>query len=139
MRETFGYATRLLGADEVRRDYCDEREAAGALLEPDGIGIHPLKFSLRPDAHAPARSARACTRPARCTGWHDARRRAAPAHAWRHGARAARGGLHRRLHLASACTRCCSNRLMPILSNSLVTRPLTAAELRPPTSARRSS
>ena len=47
MRETFGYATRMLSAEELRRDYCDEREAAGALLEPDGIGVHPLKLSLR--------------------------------------------------------------------------------------------
>lgn len=45
MRETFGYATRIFGAEELLREYCDEREAAGALLEPDRIGIHPLKFS----------------------------------------------------------------------------------------------
>ncbi|MBW8719181.1 MAG: FAD-binding oxidoreductase, partial [Variovorax paradoxus] len=29
MREQFGYATRMLTAEEVRRDYCDEREEAG--------------------------------------------------------------------------------------------------------------
>ncbi len=46
MRETFGYATRMLGAEELRREYCDEREAAGAMLEAEGIGIHPLKFTF---------------------------------------------------------------------------------------------
>ena len=30
MRDDFGYATRMLSAEELRRDYCDEREAAGA-------------------------------------------------------------------------------------------------------------
>jgi glycine/D-amino acid oxidase-like deaminating enzyme len=45
MRDTFGYATRMMSAEEVRRDYCDEREAAGAMFEPEGVGIHPLKFT----------------------------------------------------------------------------------------------
>ena len=45
MNEQFGYATRLLGLDELRRDWCDEREAAGALYEAEGVGIHPLKFT----------------------------------------------------------------------------------------------
>jgi len=31
-REAFGYDTRILSAEELRRDDCDEREAAGALL-----------------------------------------------------------------------------------------------------------
>ena len=54
MREIFGYPTRMLSAEELRRDYCDEREACGALLEPDGIGVHPLKL-----AYGYARMARA--------------------------------------------------------------------------------
>ena len=45
-REVFGYDTRLLSAQEVRRDYCDERETAGAMLESEGVGIHPLKFTF---------------------------------------------------------------------------------------------
>ena len=35
----------MLSADTLRREYCDEREAAGAMFEPEGIGIHPLKFT----------------------------------------------------------------------------------------------
>ena len=45
-RETFGYDTRMLSAQEVRRDYCDERDTAGAMLEAEGVGIHPLKFTF---------------------------------------------------------------------------------------------
>jgi glycine/D-amino acid oxidase-like deaminating enzyme len=45
-REAFGYDNRLLSAEELRRDYCDERDAAGALLEQESVGIHPLKFTF---------------------------------------------------------------------------------------------
>ncbi|MDQ6638634.1 MAG: FAD-binding oxidoreductase, partial [Pseudomonadota bacterium] len=37
MRTQFGYATRMLGAEELRRDWCDEREAAGAMFEAEGV------------------------------------------------------------------------------------------------------
>ena len=43
MREQFGYATRMLSAEEVRSDSCDEREQTGAMFEPEGVGVHPLK------------------------------------------------------------------------------------------------
>jgi len=46
MRDEFGYPTRMLDSDQVRREYCDEREQHGGMLEPDGIGIHPLKFTF---------------------------------------------------------------------------------------------
>jgi len=54
MREVFGYDTRMLSAEELRRDYFNEAEACGALLEPDGVGVHPLKL-----AHGYLRMARA--------------------------------------------------------------------------------
>ena len=129
MRETFGYATRILSADELRRDYCDEREAAGAMLEPDGIGIHPLKFTYGLIAPGPCARRRACTPASPVQGWHDA------------------GGVHHlrtpggtvRAQRVAVCTGGYTgqrlhpqlqNRLMPILSNSVVTRPLTEAELK---------
>ena len=46
MRERFGYDTRMLSAEEIRDDYCDERETVGGLLEAEGVGIHPLKFTF---------------------------------------------------------------------------------------------
>jgi glycine/D-amino acid oxidase-like deaminating enzyme len=127
MRETFGYATRMLTADELRREYCDEREAAGALLEPHGIGIHPLKFSYGLMRRARALGARV----------HPS----SPVLAWREagGVQHLRtpGGTVRAQRVAvctggytgQQLTPLLKNRLMPILSNSVVTRPLTAAEL----------
>ena len=128
MREIFGYRTRMLGADELRRDYCDEREAAGALFEAEGIGIHPLKFSFglmrkaralgaklhtaEPGAGLAERST-ACTTCERPGGTVRARRVAV-----------CTGG-----YTGQALSPMLKNRIMPILSNSVVTRPLTDAEL----------
>jgi glycine/D-amino acid oxidase-like deaminating enzyme len=128
MRDTFGYATRMMSADEVRRDYCDEREMAGALFEAEGVGIQPLKFTF------------GMIRKARRLGAkiHPA----SPVQGWQTG-----GGVHhlrtpggtvRARHVA-VCTGgytsqnlhpLLRNKLMPILSNSLATRPLTEAELK---------
>ena len=128
MREVFGYATRLLSAEELRRDYCDEREAAGALLEPDGIGIHPLKFSF------------GLMRKARALGVRV--HPGSPVQAWQSHAGVQHlrtpGGTVRARRVA-VCTGgytgqqlspLLKNRLMPILSNSVVTRPLSEAELK---------
>ena len=127
MRSVFGYAPRMLSAGELQREFCDEREAAGAMFEAEGIGIHPLKMSYGLARAARALGARIHTgspvrgwsteggmqllhtpggtvrarRVAVCTGGYTGQ------------------GLHPKL----------KNRLMPILSNSLVTRPLTQAEL----------
>ena len=127
MRETFGYRTRMMSAEELRRDWCDEREAAGAMFEAEGIGIQPLKFSF-----GLARKARALG-----ATIHPA----SPVRGWRRegGAQLLEtpGGVVRAQRVAvctggytgQALSPLLRNRLMPILSNSLVTRPLTAAEL----------
>ena len=126
-REVFGYDPRLLTAEELHRDYCDERDAVGAMLESQGIGIHPMKFAygLINQARAlgvkfhpaspvqnwstvggeqllqtPGSTVRA-KRVAVCTGGYTGQ------------------GLHPQL----------TNKIMPILSNSVVTRPLTDAEI----------
>ena len=127
MRETFGYATRMLGAEEIRRDYCDERETAGGLFEAEGVGIHPLKFSY--GLMRQARAAGAKIHPASpVLGWQTS------------------GGVHRlrtpggtvRARRVAVCTGgytgqalhpLLKNRIMPILSNSVVTRVLTDAEI----------
>ena len=42
----FGYHVRMLGADgRARREYVNDSESAGALHEPEGIGVHPLKLA----------------------------------------------------------------------------------------------
>ena len=125
--ETFGYQTRLLSAEEVRRDYCDERDTAGAMLEAEGVGIHPLKFTF------------GLMRKARALGVKV--RTASPVQGWTtvNGVHHLRtpGGVVRAKRVAvctggytgQALNPLLKNKLLPILSNSVVTRPLTAAEI----------
>ncbi|MDB5998436.1 MAG: dependent oxidoreductase, partial [Rhizobacter sp.] len=127
MREQFGYATRMLTAEEVRRDYCDEREAHGAMFEQEGVGIHPLKFTYGIIRKARSLGAKLHT--------------SSPVQGWEtvNGVHHLRtpGGTVRAKRVA-VCTGgytgqqlnpLLKNKIMPILSNSVVTRPLTAAEL----------
>ena len=127
-REVFGYNTRLLSADEVRRDYCDEREHAGAMLEAEGVGIHPLKFAF--GLLRQARALGAKVHPASpVQGWetingvHHLRTPGGTVRARR--VAVCTGG-----YTGPQLTPLLKNKIMPILSNSVVTRPLTEAELR---------
>ena len=127
MRTQFGYAVRMLDAETLRREWCDEREAAGALFEAEGVGIHPLKFTYGLAARARALGVRLHT--------------ASPVRGW-----SMQDGVHRlhtpggtvRTRRVAVCTGgytgqalspLLKNRIMPILSNSVVTRVLSAAEL----------
>ena len=116
-----------MSADELRRDYCDEREAAGAMFEPEGVGIHPLKFT-----YGLIRKARAlgvsCTPASPVQGWTT--------HGGVHHLRTPGGTVRARRvavctggYTGQALNPLLKNRLMPILSNSVVTRVLTDAEL----------
>ncbi|TAM87151.1 MAG: FAD-binding oxidoreductase [Candidimonas sp.] len=127
LRETFNYDARMVDAATVRRDWVDDHECAGAMHEPEGIGIHAGKL-----AFAYLRKARALgakVHPASpVIGWetkngiHHLKTPNGIVRAKAVGV--ATGGytsqtLHRELR----------NRLMPILSNSIATRPLTDAEV----------
>ncbi|HEV7368605.1 FAD-binding oxidoreductase [Arenibaculum sp.] len=127
LNEVFGYGARMLTRDELHRDFVNEAEAVGAQHEPEGIGVHPLKL-----AHGYLRRARelgATVHPSSpVTGWttsngvHHLRTPGGVVRA--RAVAVATGGytaqmLHPRLR----------NRVMPILSNSMVTRPLTAGEI----------
>jgi len=117
----------MLKADEVRHEYCDEREQHGGMLEAEGIGIHPLKFTF------------GLIREARALGVkvHPA----SPVQGWQtiagvHHLRTPGGTV--RAKRVAVCTGgytgqqlnpLLKNRIMPILSNSVVTRVLTSAEL----------
>ena len=128
MRDTFGYDTRMLTAEEVRRDYCDERETLGAMFEAEGVGIHPLKFTFGLIRKARALGARI----------HPA----SPVQGWKtiNGVHHLQtpGGIVRAKRVA-VCTGgytgqglnpLVKNKLLPILSNSVVTRVLTDAEMK---------
>lgn len=125
--EVFGYKSRMLSAEEVRRDYCDEREHFGALLEEEGVGVHPLKFTF--GLIRKARALGAKIHPASpVQGWNTI------------------NGVHHlqtpggtvRANRVVVCTGgytgqqlnpLVKNKILPILSNSVVTRPLTDAEM----------
>ena len=127
MREVFGYDTTILTREEVHRRFVEDAEAAGALHEPDGIGVHPLKLAYGILRRARASGAR--VHPASPVLAHEARNGVhylrTPGGTVRARAVAfATGGytsnaLHPSLH----------SKIMPILSNSVVTRVLTPGEL----------
>ena len=127
LNDTFGYASRILRRDEIHADFVRDQEAAGAMYEPDGMGIHAAKLAF--GYQALARSLGAKIHPA------------SPVQEWE-----TRDGVHylrtpggtvraRSVGLATAgytsprLNALTRHRLMPILSNSVVTRPLTDAEL----------
>lgn len=128
MREKFGYATRMMSAEEVRRDYCDERETVGAMFEPEGVGIHPLKFTFGLMRRARALGVTVHTS-SPVQGWHTidgVHHLQTPAGV----VRARRVAVCTGGYTGQALNPLLKNRIMPILSNSVVTRPLTDAELK---------
>lgn len=126
LNDTFGYRTRILSRAELHAEHVADQEAQGAMHEPDGIGVHAGKLAFGYLELARSLGARVHT--------------ASPVLGWQ-----TRGGVHhlatpggtvraRAVGLATAgytapglhpLTR---HRLMPILSNSVVTRPLTDSE-----------
>ncbi|MGC3875173.1 NAD(P)/FAD-dependent oxidoreductase [Halomonas sp. GXIMD04776] len=127
LRETFDYDAQILDADTVKRDWVNDTEAAGAMHEPEGIGIHAGKLAF--GYHRKARALGVKIHPA------------SPVQGWE-----TRNGVHylktpggtvkaRAVGIATGGYTSQSlhpelkNRLLPILSNSLVTRPLTEQEL----------
>ncbi|AZP31145.1 MULTISPECIES: NAD(P)/FAD-dependent oxidoreductase [Acinetobacter] len=128
MKDVFGYNTRMLSREQLHEEFVGDQEAAGALLEPDGIGVHPLKLAFGYLKRARAAGAKVHT--------------SSPVLDWE-----TRNGIHylRTPHGTVKAKRVAvatggytpnglhpslSGKIMPILSNSIVTRPLTAAELK---------
>ena len=127
LNETFGYPTRVLSAEDVKAEHVHDHEGVGATWEPDGIGIHAGKL-----AYGYVRLARrlgARVHPASpVIGWKTI------------------GGVHhlttpggtvraKRVAIATAgytppsMHGLTKHRLLPVLSNSIVTRKLTTAEI----------
>lgn len=127
MREVFGYDARMLSAAEVRAQYVDDAETHGALHEPDGIGVHPLRlaFGYLRKARELGVKVHTASPVLACETQGGVHRLRTPGGTVR--ARAvgfATGG-----YTSNGLHRSLDAKIMPILSNSLVTRPLTAAEL----------
>jgi glycine/D-amino acid oxidase-like deaminating enzyme len=125
-KDVFGYDPLLMSAQELREQYCDDHDAAGALLEREGVGIHPLKFTFGLLRKAQSLGVKIHT--------------GSPVESWQtiNGVHHIQtpGGIVRSKRIA-ICTggygvqglKPIKNRILPILSNSLVTRPLTEHEI----------
>lgn len=127
MRQQFGYDARILTAQEVQQEYCNDREAAGALHEPEGICVHPLKLAY--GYHKLARSLGAKVHTASpVVGWET---KGGVHHLKTPGGtvRALAVGIATGAYTAPGLYPGLKNRCMPVLSNSIVTRPLTPTEL----------
>ena len=120
LRETFKYDARIFDAATVKNEWIGDTEACGAMHEPEGIGIHAGKLAF--GYLKKARALGATVHPA------------SPVQGWE-----TRNGVHYlttpggvvRARAVGVCTggytsnhlhRELKNRLLPILSNSIVTR-----------------
>ncbi|WP_341878584.1 FAD-dependent oxidoreductase (plasmid) [Aminobacter sp. P9b] len=126
LNEVFGYPTRMIGREEVHSDFVRDAEAKGAMYEPDGMGIHAAKLAFGYLRLARKLGARVHTSsPVLGSelkgGVHYLRTPGGTVRA-RAVCIATAGYTSPGLH---DLTR---HRLMPILSNSIVTRPLTDSE-----------
>jgi taurine dehydrogenase large subunit len=126
-KNVFGYPSELIDAETLRREYVNDAEAAGALHEPEGIGVHPLKLAF--GYLRLAREAGAKVHPGSpVIGWETANgvhRLRTPG-----GVVTAKAvGIATGAYTAPGLHRSLTSRIMPILSNSMVTRPLTPSEL----------
>jgi len=125
--DVFGYKTRVLSAEEVRRDYVKDEETVGAVHEPLGTGVHPAKLAfgylrmareLGAKVHPGSPVLEVSTR----GGVHHLRTPGGTV-------RARAVGIATGAYTSLGLTPILQGRCMPILSNSVVTRPLTDAEL----------
>jgi gamma-glutamylputrescine oxidase len=126
MKQVFGYQTRMLSREQLQQEFVADQEAVAAMYEPEGIGVHPLKLAFGYLKRARAAGAIVHTS-SPVLGWHcvngvhylqtprgvvKAKRVAVATGGY------TPNGLHPSL----------SGKIMPILSNSIVTRPLSLAE-----------
>lgn len=127
MREVYGYDARMIEKDELHREYVHDAESHGALHEPDGIGVHPLKL-----AHGYMRRARKAgatvhpASPAMGIETHgDIHHIQTPGGI----VRAQAVGIATGGYTCNGLHPSLDSRIMPVLSNSMVTRPLSRDEV----------
>ncbi|WP_257168160.1 FAD-binding oxidoreductase [Bradyrhizobium sp. SRS-191] len=127
LNDVFGYASRVISREELASDFVNEAEAVGAVHEPLGTGVHPAKLAFGYLQMARALGVRVHT--ASPVTRIEQRNGKFVLHT-PGGAVGVNGvGIATGAYTSLGLTPELSGRCMPILSNSLVTRPLTAAEL----------
>ncbi len=127
LNEVFKYPSTVLSAEETRERHFYDRECCGSQFEPDGVAIHPAKYAF------------GLVRLARSLGVkiHPS----SPVQGWRRegdryvlttpggDVRARRVIVATAGYTAPGLHNLTRHRLFPILSNSIVTRQLTDAEI----------
>jgi taurine dehydrogenase large subunit len=126
LNKTFGYGSRIMSREELHGSYVKDQEAAGAMYEPDGTCIHPAKLAF--GYLKMARRLGARVHPGSpVVDWtvdRGVHYLTTPGGVVR--ARAV--GLATAAYTSPGLSSHTKNRLMPILSNSVVTRKLTDEE-----------
>ncbi|USH05368.1 FAD-dependent oxidoreductase [Grimontia kaedaensis] len=127
LRKTFNYDAQIFDAQTVKEQYVNDVEAAGALHEPEGIGIHAGKLAF--GYLKKARALGVKVHPASpVTGWET--RKGIHYLQTPHGTVKAQSvGIATGGYTSQSLHPQLKNRLLPILSNSMVTRPLTPSEI----------
>lgn len=124
--ELFGENVRLIERSELERDYLTSREAFGALLYPTGFGLHPLKYA-RGLARAAQRHGAVLHGGSPVVRWRrDGKRHLLSTPAGT--VRARQVVIATNGYSGDALHPQLSGRLLPVLSNIAVTRPLSEAE-----------
>ncbi|WNK19896.1 FAD-binding oxidoreductase [Halomonas piscis] len=127
LRDTFHYDAQILDADTVKNEWLGDQETVGAMHEPEGIGVHAGKLAF--GYHRKARALGVKIHPS------------SPVQSWetRDGVhylktpggtvKAGAVGMATGGYTSQSLHPQLKNRLMPILSNSIVTRVLTDEEI----------
>ena len=127
LNRVFGYKARMMDAAELARDWVGEVGAHGAQHEPLGIGVHPAKlaFGYLRAARAAGATVHTASPVEGITPENGHFRVRTPGGTLRARAVAiATGG-----YTGQTLHPVLRSRILPVLSNSLVTRPLTADEI----------
>lgn len=127
LRETFDYDARILDADTVKRDWIGDQEAAGAMHEPEGVGIHAGKLAF--GYHRKARALGVKIHPASPVQGFETRGGVHYLKTPGGVVKARAVGIATGGYTSQSLHRELKNRLLPILSNSIVTRRLTDDEI----------
>lgn len=127
LRDTFGYDAQILSSETVQNEWVGDKEACGAMHEPEGIGVHAGKL-----AYGYVKKARALgvkvhpSSPVENIEWRDGHYYLRTPGGT---VKTASVGLATGGYTSNTLHRQLKNRLLPILSNSITTRPLTDEEV----------
>ncbi|QEA37611.1 FAD-binding oxidoreductase [Pistricoccus aurantiacus] len=127
LRDEFNYDAQILSATDVKRDWVDDKEAAGAMHEPEGIGIHAAKLAF--GYHKKARALGAKIHPQSPVQGFETKNGVHYLKTPGGVVKAKAVGIATGGYTSQSLHPQLKNRLLPILSNSIVTRVLTDKEI----------